>query len=412
MFSGKYKVYLDGQLVAEKENSITRSGRQIILKNLMGAIRIAGGSIHMGVGSTANGSSNLSSASTSSGVVTYTTPQNHQYRVGDIISVTGNSVAAYNVSNATITLVPTTTTFRISSAGSSSTGTGGVVQLVKPLDGLIPNTRLDFATSAVPITLSFLDNAGDFDAIVFKGAIAASGDGAEAQKIYELGIFPPTTSSLSFNQTLFNGSSVDGWMLGDGPGFLSLNTGSTLNQIGTSCYITPALTSFPFRVGDNALFIKNGQRVRSVGSSSSYSNLATYGTEDFISLAISKIPANTPTIRVRFYRNSNVYWTLTYTTNANQGYQVLNKSFSEAVPTSSGGVAPSWSEIRYVEISVLDTSPGDVVIDAVRINDNIEIDPTYGMISRTVLDTPIIKNTAQSLEIEYYLSLTFNKTVT
>jgi hypothetical protein len=402
MFSGKYKVYLDGQLVAEKENSITRSGRQIILKNLMGAIRIAGGSIHMGVGSTANGSSNLSSASTSSGVVTYTTPQNHQYRVGDIISVTGNSVAAYNVSNATITLVPTTTTFRISSAGSSSTGTGGVVQLVKPLDGLIPNTRLDFATSAVPITLSFLDNAGDFDAIVFKGAITASGDGAEAQKIYELGIFPPTTSSLSFNQTLFKGASSDGWRLGTNPlGFNPIPASTP----GTSCYITPALTSFPFRVGDNALFVKSGQTVRTTDGT--YSQLSTYGLEDFISIAISKVSSTTPTITVRFYVNANVYFTVTYTTTAG-GYQVLNRSFSQAVPTSSNGVTPTWNNIKYVEI----TSTGDVVIDAVRINDNIEIDPTYGMISRTVLDTPIIKNTAQSLEIEYYLSLTFNKTVT
>jgi hypothetical protein len=400
MFSGKYKVYLDGQLVAEKENSITRSGRQIILKNLMGSIRTVGASIHMGVGSTANGSSNLSSASTSSGVVTYTTPQNHQYRVGDIISVTGNSVAAYNVSNATITLVPTTTTFRISSAGSSSTGTGGVVQLVKPLDGLIPNTRLDFATSAVPITLSFLDNAGDFDAIVFKGAITASGDGAEAQKIYELGIFPPGNSNLSFNQTLFKGASSDGWSLEGN--LLELNDGSTTP--GTSCYITPALTSFPFRVGDNALFVKSGQTVRTTDGT--YSQLSTYGSEDFISIAISKVSSTTPTITVRFYVNANVYFTVTYTTTAG-GYQVLNRSFSQAVSTSSNGVAPTWNNIRYVEIS----STGDVVVDAVRINDNIEIDPTYGMVSRTVLDTPIIKNTAQSLEIEYYLSLTFNKTV-
>ena len=47
MFCGKYKVYLDGQLVAEKENAITKSGRQIILKSLMGQIPTIGGSIQM-----------------------------------------------------------------------------------------------------------------------------------------------------------------------------------------------------------------------------------------------------------------------------------------------------------------------------------------------------------------------------
>ncbi len=330
MFCGKYKVYLDGQLVAEKENSITKSGRQIILKSLMGQIPTIGASIQMGVGSTAN------------------TPSD-------------------------------------------------------PDDGLITNTRLEFSTSQVPVTLSFLDNAGDFDAIVFKGAIPASGSGSEAQKIYELGIFPPGLSAVSsFSQTsLFNGARTDGWTLGSST--LPDNTGSSAP--GTSSYITSALTSFPFRVGDTALFLKSSQTVKS--SIGDYSRLSTYGSEDFISLAISKLSSSTPSITVRFYVNANVYYTFTYTGTSGSTYQILNKSLSEAVVTSSNGVSPSWNTIRYVEIS----SNADVVIDAIRVNDNIEIDPTYGMVSRTVLNTPIVKNTSQSLEIEYYLSLTFNKTV-
>jgi hypothetical protein len=403
MFCGKYKVYLDGQLVAEKENSITKSGRQIILKSLMGQIPTIGASIQMGVGSSANGTSNLSSASTSSGTVTYTTRYSHGYSVGDIVTVTGNSISAYNVVGATITLVPSPTTFTISSAGNASSGTGGQVLLVTPVGGLIPDTRLEFSTSQVPVTLSFLDNAGDFDAIVFKGAIPASGSGSEAQKIYELGIFPPGLSAVSsFSQTsLFNGARTDGWTLGSSP--LPDNTGSSTP--GTSSYITSALTSFPFRVGDTALFLKSSQTVKS--SIGDYSRLSTYGSEDFISLAISKLSSSTPSITVRFYVNANVYYTFTYTGTSGSTYQILNKSLSEAVVTSSNGVSPSWNTIRYVEIS----SNADVVIDAIRVNDNIEIDPTYGMVSRTVLNTPIVKNTSQSLEIEYYLSLTFNKTV-
>jgi hypothetical protein len=331
MFCGKYKVYLDGQLVAEKENSITKSGRQIILKSLMGQIPTIAGSIQMGIGSTANTASD-------------------------------------------------------------------------PDDGLITNTRLEFSTSQVPVTLSFLDNAGDFDAIVFKGAIPASGSGSEAQKIYELGIFPPGLSQVSsFSQTsLFSGSRLDGWTLSGSP--LSDSTGTSAPS--TSSYITPALTSYPFRVGDTALFLESGQTVKS--SIGDYSRLSTYGSEDFISLAISKSSSSsTPSITLRFYVNANVYYTFTFTGTSGSAYQILNKPLSEAVATSSNGVSPSWNTIRYVEIS----SNADVVIDAIRVNDNIEIDPTYGMVSRTVLSTPIVKNTSQSLEIEYYLSLTFNKTV-
>lgn len=623
MFCGKYKVYLDGQLVAEKENSITKSGRQIILKSLMGKIPTIGASIQMGVGSTANGTSYLASAATASGSVTYTSKYSHGYAVGDTITVTGNTVPAYNILNRIIQTVPSPSTFTITSGGtgtmspitnvvtavtavptsitmtnfignatttvtgtstenhglvagdiitiagatgteqtklngtwtiasaptlttftfvvtvaptsgtlttgigatstvrsntytatghtfivgnsvvisgssvsgyngtftitavatntftvlnktigattwtsglatsrnnitltspttvpiigmsitgtnitasstitavsgtgpynltlslatsgtvsgtgtinSSGTGTGGEVQLVKPFDDLIPNTRLEFSTSQIPVTLSFLDNAGDFDAIVFKGAIPASGSGSEAQKIYELGIFPPGLSQVSsFSQTsLFGGSQSDGWTLGSN--LLSLNTSSTTPAI--SCYITPALTAFPFRVGDNALFLFAGQTVKStIGD---YSRLSSYGSEDFISLAISKVSSSTPSITVRFYVNANVYYTFTYTGTNGKAYEILNKSLSEAVTTSANGVSPSWNSIRYVEIS----SDANVVVDAVRVNDNIEIDPTYGMVSRTVLNTPIVKNTSQSLEIEYYLSLTFNKTV-
>jgi hypothetical protein len=402
MFCGKYKVYLDGQLVAEKENAITKSGRQIMLKNLMGQIDTIGGSIQMGIGSSANGTSSLSSASTSSGTVTYTTRYSHGYSVGDIVTVTGNSISAYNVVGATITLVPSPTTFTISSAGNASSGTGGQVLLVTPVSGLIPDTRLEFSTSQVPVSLSFLDNAGDFDAIVFKGAIPASGSGSEAQKIYELGIFPPGLSEVSsFSQTsLFNGSRSDTWTNG-GPLPDRIGSGSPE----TSSYITPALTSYPFRVGDTALFIKANQTVTT--TSGGYSNMTTYGSEDFISVAISKESSSTPTITIKFHVSSGVFYTFTYTGTAGKTYEILNRSISEGVVTSQSGTSPTWNTIRYATIS----SNADVVIDAVRINDNIEIDPTYGMVSRTVLDTPIVKNSSQSLEIEYYLSLSFNKTV-
>jgi hypothetical protein len=402
MFCGKYKVYLDGQLVAEKENAITKSGRQIMLKNLMGQITTIGGSIQMGIGSSANGTSSLSSASTSSGTVTYTTRYSHGYSVGDIVTVTGNSISAYNVVGATITLVPSPTTFTISSAGNASSGTGGQVLLVTPISGLIPDTRLEFSTSQVPVSLSFLDNAGDFDAIVFKGAIPASGSGSEAQKIYELGIFPPGLSQVSsFSQTsLFNGSRSDSWTNG---GLLPDSIGTSAPS--TSSYITPALTSYPFRVGDTALFIKANQTVTT--TSGGYSNMTTYGSEDFISVAISKESSSTPTITIKFHVNSGVFYTFTYTGTAGKTYEILNRSISEGVVTSQSGTSPTWNTIRYATIS----SNADVVIDAVRINDNIEIDPTYGMVSRTVLDTPIVKNSSQSLEIEYYLSLSFNKTV-
>jgi hypothetical protein len=55
MITGVYKVYLDGECVAEKSNSITKAGRSIILKAIMGLIPTIGGEIGVGISSTPNG---------------------------------------------------------------------------------------------------------------------------------------------------------------------------------------------------------------------------------------------------------------------------------------------------------------------------------------------------------------------
>jgi hypothetical protein len=694
MFYGKYKVYLDGKLVAEKENSITRAGRSIILKSLMGLIPNIGGSIQIGIDNTTNGTIDLDSpsATTSGTATTYTTRYNHQYRVGDvvsmsgtgvtaynlsnrtiqtvpsattftilsggvgaitprtnavtavapvstsiamtnfignatttvtgtstadhgliagdiitisgagnsatisttsgtttvytyntsaihglsagsIVSITGNSVSSYNRTNATIATVPTPTSFTINVSGtapavgaggtvssqqfrlngtwtiasapttttftfivssaptsatlttgigttstvrsntytatghpfsvgnsvtisgssvagyngtftiasaatdtftvlnktittpvtwtsglatsrnsivltsptvvpgagmaitgtniasgstisavtgtgpyvltlssltsgtvsgdgtmsSSGTGTNGQVALVTSADGLIPNDRLGFSVGSSPVTLSFLDNLGSFDAMVFKTSVSATGQLSEAFKIHELGLFPYNLNNVVQKQTtLFSGSAADGWINESTP--LSLG-----NSLTTSAYIDSSVTTYPFRVGDTALFLFTNQaivsntRLLTIGDN-------VYGQEDYLSLAVSKAAGTTPTILIRFYTNDLSYYTFTYTTLSADTYKIISRRKSQAVTTGS----PSWSNIQKVQIS--STSP--CAIDAIRFNDNNSLDTTQGMVSRTTLDQPILKTSNQELDIEYYLSLTFNKTVT
>ncbi len=70
--------------------------------------------------------------------------------------------------------------------------------------------------------------------------------------------------------------------------------------------------------------------------------------------------------------------------------------------------SPRWSDINEISIH----SSADVVIDAVRFNNIDSVDTIYGMVSRAVLSTPITKESNSVLDIEYYLSMAFNKTVT
>lgn len=54
MIKGKYKIYLDGKLVAEQDNAITQAGKAIILKSILGVLPTVGSTIQMGIGNTPN----------------------------------------------------------------------------------------------------------------------------------------------------------------------------------------------------------------------------------------------------------------------------------------------------------------------------------------------------------------------
>lgn len=332
MFTGIYKIYLDGEYVGEQRNSITRAGRSIILKSLMGLVPTVGGEIHIGIDSTANG-----------------TPDSN---------------------------------------------------------GLIPNNILGFDVAAAPVRLSYLDNAGNFDAMIFKASFGTTATGGEAYKIHELGLFPSSGSlnPVSLRETaLFSGSPNDLWKEGEVT-LLSDISGSTPS---TSCYITSALSTYSFRVGDSALFIKSGDVLNMADSSkiSSY-NLNTYSSIDTLSIAYSKLTGNTPTVTMKFETTVDDYFVGTFAITGSQTYGIASRTIEQMQTAKVGN--PNWSNINKITI----TSTSDIVIDAIRFNNIDAIDTVYGMVSRAVLSTPIVKASNSVMDIEYYLSMGFNKTVT
>lgn len=54
MINGTYKIYLDGDLIAQKSNALTTAGRSIAIKSLLGIIPNFAGSIAYGIGDKAN----------------------------------------------------------------------------------------------------------------------------------------------------------------------------------------------------------------------------------------------------------------------------------------------------------------------------------------------------------------------
>ena len=82
----------------------------------------------------------------------------------------------------------------------------------------------------------------------------------------------------------------------------------------------------------------------------------------------------------------------------------LNNLFSNITATS-----PDFSTITKIGLEVTAGSGGATVVyfDGIRINDEDTFDPTYGMISRSVLGTPLVKPSGRAVDIEYRVVLGF-----
>lgn len=82
------------------------------------------------------GFSEIVSAARVSNVVTVTTDFHHGLKTGDVVTIAGNSVSAFNATW-TIASVPTDVTFTFSNSGTDTTGTGGTVTV----SGIPANNR-------------------------------------------------------------------------------------------------------------------------------------------------------------------------------------------------------------------------------------------------------------------------------
>jgi hypothetical protein len=288
--------------------------------------------------------------------------------------------------------------------GNIQVGISSVPNQAANSDGLIPDTRLGFSVSSIPVRLAFLDNSGNYDAMVFRGTIPSS---ADSFTIHELGIFPsnPDESKPLSEQLLVSGENADGW-LRSGTGISSVSG----NPPTASGYISTAPTDFSggFRVGSTALFLKQDEvlRINKTFSQFSSSGQNAFNIEDNISIAYSKKTGDTPKIIIKFLTNDANYFQTDFTATTGTTYvikDILRSSFTNIL-------APNWGNINAIEIK---SENSDVIIDAIRINDNNNLDTTYGMVSRTVLGSGnlITKGASEAVDIEYYLSFGFNKAV-
>jgi hypothetical protein len=141
-------------------------------------------------------------------------------------------------------------------------------------------------------------------------------------------------------------------------------------------------------------------------------NLSGYSVNDSLSIAYKKADDNVSKIRIKFYSSTTNYCYADFTppsiSTTPDKIQTVNLS---TLFSNTSATAPDFTNITNIGVEVTANSSGttSVYFDGIRINDEDTFDPTYGMISRSVLTGGdiITKTSGRQVDIEYKLQLGF-----
>jgi hypothetical protein len=269
------------------------------------------------------------------------------------------------------------------------------------------DTRLNFEFYRLPVELSSfsileagVDGDGDpvYDYFVtYKSTIPQDISGV----VSEVGLYPGDRQSFNNFDSKFITSFTNefNWFNGtDNP----TSQGNTQDSNGTYTFLS--------RVSDSMIKVDvtSGQTKEYINSFIS-DDISGYSINDTISIAYKKSDNNVSKIRVKFYSSDLAYYYVDFTPESGTGDKIqtltLNNLFSNYTAAPN---LPDPSSI--IKIGVATTASGGnttVYFDAIRINDEDTFDPGYGLISRSVLSTPLIKKPGRPVDIEYKLQLDF-----
>jgi len=152
------------------------------------------------------------------------------------------------------------------------------------------------------------------------------------------------------------------------------------------------------------------------GQSKSYSlntvfDLSGYGVEDSMTLAFYQSDLNLDYIYARFYSSLTNYKEIRF-----PGYSTIGQKISLPIKLSSlfnstfsSTGSTDFSKITTIEIGAKAKSSGNanVLLDGLRLNDEDRYNSQYGLISRSILTTPIVKPLGVEMDIEYKIDLGF-----
>jgi hypothetical protein len=380
MIKGTYIFYQDGREIFRSPNIVTKFGKRYFTRYLAGLIQNSAKDIAIGI----SDSKTVSSISGNGTLITYTTTVDHGLSVGNKVSIINVDPIVYNISDATIQTVPSSTTFTITGIETSAYVSGG--NIVSDVD-----TRLGFEVYRTPVLLGSSDiqieNEAATYSIVYKATIPQDLAGV----ISEIGLYPSERMSAN---------NYDSKFIAD---FDKYFDWKDLNN-----YI-PSTSSVGSKFGGNVLTMQSNGSSSNEYTSAASLDIEGYSVQDTLSIAYYKSDINLNKITLKLYSSNSDYFYVDITPESGTGHKITSNIPLSSLFGNTVG-SPVKSEISKIGIVIVPnaSTTTSVGLDALRINDEDTFDPVFGLLSRSILSTPYLtKMAGRQIDIEYRLDLDF-----
>ncbi len=265
------------------------------------------------------------------------------------------------------------------------------------------DTKLEFEFYRLPVTLGSFDisqtgvDGGGNPIFAYTAIYKATVPQDVSGVISEVGLYPGVRSS---------NNSYDSKFITSFENNINWLDSSNNNPVLRSNSTSPVFTA---KIGESMVqFDVNQSTSKEYKNSIVNLDLSGYSVNDSLSIAYKKNDNNVTAIRVKLYSSETQYYYADFTPSSGTGDKIQSISMS-SVFSNISATAPDPTNITKVGVEVTAGSggPTTVYFDGLRINDEDTFDPQYGLISRSVLTTPLQKPSGRPVDIEYKLQLEF-----
>ena len=279
-------------------------------------------------------------------------------------------------------------------AGQSNTNLKDIALGIGSTAATVNDTQLGFEFYKSPVSMNSIDIQTSSSTglstygVVYKTTLPVDVAGI----INEVGLFP----SISLGSTDYASNSISTFE--DNQSWAD----------STGAYPASVTTPFP-KIGTSYLSIGAGSSQLKEYFYNFNIDVSGYSALDSLTLAYYQSDTNLDYVFVRMYDSNNNYYEIRYSGELSVGYKIKSLTLNNLYSSGFGLGTPDQTSIVKISCGVKAKSSGATaaLFDGMRINDEDSFRTDYGMISRSVLTTPITKSLGKQMVIEYRLGINF-----